>query len=153
MGRMEIRAVPYDHPDAIKLIEDVQAEYVIRYGGRDGTPVDPDEFSPPLGLFLIGYLDEVPVVSGGWRAHEDGVAEIKRMYVVPSARGKGFARAMLAELELTAKRAGHRRIILETGSKQPEAAALYRSAGYAEVPAFGFYAEYSTALHLGKSLE
>ena len=149
---MEIRAVPYDHPDAELLIAEVQAEYVIRYGGHDSTRVHPDEFAPPRGLFLVGYVDGAPVASGGWRAHGDGSAEIKRMYVVPSARGKGFARQMLAELELTAKRAGQHRIILETGSKQPEAAALYRSSGYTEVPAFGFYAEYPSALHLGKSL-
>ena len=125
MGRMEIRVVPYGHPD---------------------------EFAPPQGLFLVGYVDDVPVASGGWRAHDDGSVEIKRMYVVPSARGKGFARQLLAELELSAKRAGHHRIILETGSKQPEAAALYRSSGYTDVPAFGFYAAHPTALHLGKSL-
>lgn len=144
--------MPYDHPDAARLIEEVQAEYVIRYGGRDSTLVDPDEFAPPQGLFLIGYDGEVPVASGGWRAHDRGIVEIKRMYVAPSARGKGFARQLLAELELTAKRAGHHQIILETGSKQPEAAALYRSEGYTDVPAFGYYAEYPSAIHLGKAL-
>lgn len=152
MGRMEIRVVPYDHPDAGKLIEEVQAEYVIRYGGPDDTSVDPAEFAPPLGLFLIGYVDGVPVATGGWRAHEDGTAQIKRMYVVPTGRGKGFARQMLSELELTAKRAGHHRIILETGSRQPEAVALYRSSGYTDVPAFGYYAEYPNSIHLGKTL-
>ena len=149
---MEIRVVRYDHPDATKLIAEVQAEYVIRYGGHDGTRVHPDEFTPPQGLFLVGYLDDVPVVSGGWRAHEDGSAELKRMYVVPSVRGRGLARQMLAELELTAKGAGHHRIILETGSKQPEAAALYRSSGYTPVPAFGYYADYPNSIHLGKTL-
>jgi GNAT superfamily N-acetyltransferase len=152
MGRMEIRVVPYDHPDAALLIAEVQAEYLVRYGGHDSTRVHPDEFAQPQGLFLVGYVDDVPVASGGWRARDDGSVEIKRMYVVPSARGKGFARQLLAELELTAKRAGHHRIILETGGKQPEAAALYRSSGYTEAPAFGHYAEYPTALHLGKSL-
>src|SRR6266508_96476 len=119
MGRMEIRAVPYDHPDAELLIAEGQAEYVIRYGGHDGTRVHPDEFAPPQGLFLIGYVHDVAVASVGWRAHAGGAVEMKRMYVAPSARGKGFARQLLAELELTAKRAGHHRIILETGSKQP----------------------------------
>ena len=152
MGRMEIRVVAYDHPDASMLIAEVQAEYVIRYGGHDGTRVRPDEFAPPHGLFLVGYLGDVPVASGGWRAQRDGAAELKRMYVVPSARGRGLARQMLAELELTAKRAGHHRIILETGSKQPEAAALYRSSGYTDVPAFGYYAEHASSIHLGKSL-
>jgi GNAT superfamily N-acetyltransferase len=152
MGRMDIRAVPYDHPDASMLIAEVQAEYVIRYGGHDGTRVSQEEFEPPLGLFLVGYVDDEPVVSGGWRAHADGSVEVKRMYVVPSARGQGLARQLLAELELSAKRAGHHRIILETGSRQPEAESLYRSSGYTEVPAFGYYADYPNSIHLGKSL-
>jgi GNAT superfamily N-acetyltransferase len=149
---MDIRAVPYDHPDATTLIAAVQAEYVVRYGGHDGTRVHPEEFAPPQGLFLVGYVDDVPVASGGWRAHPDGSVEVKRMYVLPSARGQGLARQLLAELELTAKRAGQHRIILETGSKQPEAEALYRSAGYTDVPAFGYYADYPNSIHLGKSL-
>ena len=152
MSRVEIRVVPYDHPDAVAMIDEVQREYVIRYGGPDDTPVDPAEFAPPLGLFLVGYLDGVPVCCGGWRAHEDGTVEIKRMYVTPAARGRGLARAMLAELELSAKLAGHRRLVLETGQKQPEAIALYRSAGYTDVPEFGYYAGWPLSVHLGKSL-
>lgn len=149
---MEIRVVTYDHPDAVRLIEEVQQEYVVRYGGPDGTQVDPAEFSPPLGLFLVGYLDGAPVTCGGWRAHSDGSVELKRMYVVPAARGRGLARALLAELELTAKRAGHRRLVLETGLAQPEAIALYRSSGYTDVPKFGYYADEELSVHLGKSL-
>jgi GNAT superfamily N-acetyltransferase len=151
-GPVEIRVVAYDHPHSVALIDELQQEYVVRYGGQDGTPVDPSEFAPPLGLFLVGYRAGVPVACGGWRAHGNGVVEIKRMYVVSPARGQGLARAMLAELELTAKRAGHRRIVLETGQKQPEALALYRSSGFTEVPRFGYYAEAELAVHLGKSL-
>ena len=152
MCRVEICVVPYDHLDAVAMIDEVQREYVIRYGGPDDTPVDPAEFAPPLGLFLVGYIDGAPVCCGGWRAYEDGTVEIKRMYVTPAARGRGLARAMLAELELTAKRAGHRRLVLETGQKQPEAIALYRSAGYTDVPEFGYYAGWPLSVHLGKSL-
>lgn len=151
-GAVEIRVVAYDHPDAVALIGMVQQEYVIRYGGPDGTPVDPAEFAPPLGLFLIGYLAGQPASCGGWRVRADGSVEVKRMYVVPAARGRGLARAMLAELELTAKRAGHRRMVLETGLNQPEAIALYRSSGYVDVPGFGYYADAPLAVHLGKSL-
>lgn len=149
--RIEIRG--YDHADSMTLIAEVQQEYVVRYGGPDESPVDPAEFAPPQGLFLVGYADvgdgERAVASGGWRGH-GADAEIKRMYVTPAARGKGYARAMLAELESTALRAGHSRVILETGLRQPEAVALYRSAGYGEVPAFGHYAEAELSVHLGK---
>ena len=141
----------FDHPDAVALIAEVQQEYVVRYGSEDETPVDPAEFAPPRGLFLVVYVDDVPAACGGWRAHETDV-ELKRMYVSPAFRGRGLARALLAELERTAAETGYRRVILETGQEQPEAIALYRSAGYAPVPRFGFYADSPRAVHLGKDV-
>ncbi|MGD9510132.1 MAG: GNAT family N-acetyltransferase [Geminicoccaceae bacterium] len=148
---MRIEATAYDHPDAAALIAEVQREYVARYGGPDGTLVDPAEFAPPRGLFLVAYVDGRPAACGGWRAHGAAV-ELKRMYVAPACRGRGLARAVLAELERTAVAAGHRRVILETGQLQPEAIALYRSAGYEPVPPFGYYAEAPEAVHLGKEV-
>jgi GNAT superfamily N-acetyltransferase len=65
--------------------------------------------------------------------------EIKRMFVVDAMRGRGFARAVLAELERAAAGAGARRMVLETGLLQPEAIALYRSSGYHPMPNFGVY--------------
>ena len=111
LGReLEIVRVGYGHPDAMLLIAEVQAEYVVRYGGPDDTPLDPLMFEPPLGSFYVGYLRSTagprPVATGAWRVHDDveafgtrRTAEIKRMYVVPAARARGLARAMLAHLE------------------------------------------------------
>ncbi|SDM95803.1 Ribosomal protein S18 acetylase RimI [Allokutzneria albata] len=156
---LELRVVGYDHPDAAKLIAEVQQEYVVRYGDEDITPVDPAEFAPPLGLFIVGYLGGEAVVCGGWRAHDsddpqflDGDAEIKRMYVVNTARGKGLAKRMLAELERTAREAGRLRMVLETGTKQPEAVALYGANGYERIPNFGAYKDHPLSLCFAKSL-
>ncbi len=148
---MEIRIVAYDHPDAAELIAGILRDDVERYGGEDEAPVEPAEFAPPVGLFLVGYVDGVALVSGGWRSH-GGDAELKRMYVMPAARGRGYGRRMLAELERTASAAGHRRLILATGEKNTEALAMYRSCGYAEVSPFGFYADDPASIHLGKTL-
>lgn len=138
--------VGYDDPDAVKMVAEVQQEYVHRYGGEDETPVDAADFAPPRGFFVVGYAAGVAVACGGWRAHDslepaflDGDAEIKRMYVQPAARGRGFARQVLAELERTAAERGRRRVVLETGLKQPEAIVLYESSGYTPVPKFGVY--------------
>jgi GNAT superfamily N-acetyltransferase len=152
---VRIEIVAYDHPDAVALIAEVQQEYVDRYGDVDQSPVDPAQFAPPLGLFLVAYLDGRAVGSGGWRVHDGPYgpeAELKRMYVSPAARGRGVARAVLAELERTAVEAGYRRMVLETGTKQPEALGLYASAGYVEVPGFGYYAGEPEAIHLGKTI-
>ncbi len=147
MDTWEIRRVPSAHPDASRLVEEVQQEYVVRYGGRDDTPLDPAMFEDPTGSFFVGYLDGEPVATGAWRLRFDvealgssRTAEIKRMYVVPSARGRALARAMLAHLESTARAAGAAVMILETGNAQPEAIALYLSAGYTAIPGFGHYA-------------
>ncbi|WP_119731824.1 GNAT family N-acetyltransferase [Thermomonospora amylolytica] len=149
---MLIEAVGYDHPDAVRLVEAIQREMVERYGGPDETPVTPAEFAPPRGLFLVGYVGGTAVACAGWRSHGED-AELKRMYVDPSVRGNGLARRLLAEIERTAFQAGHRRVILETGDRQPEAVTLYRSAGYADVEPFGIYACAPGSIYLGKVLD
>ncbi|MFF0092891.1 GNAT family N-acetyltransferase [Streptomyces canus] len=145
---MHIRQVPFDHPDAVKLNDQVQAEYHVRYGdGGDATTLAPEDFQPPNGVFLIAYDEtDAPVATGGWRARDangegnlDGDAELKRMYVVDAARGRGLARRILAALEEDARMAGRSRMVLETGNKQPEAIALYTSSGYEPCVKFGYY--------------
>ncbi|MFI1017454.1 GNAT family N-acetyltransferase [Streptomyces sp. NPDC020965] len=152
---MDVRPVPYDHPDAVSLDNAVQLEYVERYGdGGDETPLDAAMFAPPRGLYLIAYDDGGrPVATGGWRAldrneeqYEDGDAELKRMYVIAEARGLGLARRILAALEADARTAGRTRMVLETGDQQPEAIALYTSCGYTPAPKkFGHYREYDSS--------
>ena len=148
----EIQPRSYDDPDVARMVEEVQAEYIQRYGGRDGAQVEPGEFRPPAGMFLVGLLDGVPVATGGWRLLPDGRAEIKRMYVSRTARRRGLARQMLAELERTAREAGVRDVVLNTGPSQPEAVALYRLSGYKSIDGFGHYACHPKALFFGKAL-
>jgi GNAT superfamily N-acetyltransferase len=131
--------VPYDDPDLQVLIAEVQAEYIERYGGIDRTPVDATEFEPPSGAFLLGWLESDPVACGAYRLHEPNVAEIKRMYVRKAWRRRGIARELLAELESRAAAAGYGRIVLETGLAQPEALALYASAGWEPIESYGYY--------------
>lgn len=135
-----IESRPYDDPVSAKLIAELQAEYVTRYGGPDETPVDPEEFDPPDGLFLVGSLDGDAVAAGGWRRIGDGVAEIKRMYVAERARRRGLSRLMLAQLEATLAAGGCQRVVLMTALAQPEAIALYESSGYREAQPYGIYA-------------
>jgi ribosomal protein S18 acetylase RimI-like enzyme len=157
---VDLRPTAFDHADSVRLIGELQAIYVGLYGDGDDTPVDPAEFAAPAGYFVLGYLDGVAVASGGWRARESGDdpqlrpgdAEIKRMYVVPAARGRGFARAVLAELERAAAAAGRRRMVLETATLQPEAIGLYVATGYAPMPNFGHYRDDPNSRCYAKSL-
>jgi len=150
---VELRATPYDDPVVQRLVAEVQEEYVRRYGGPDDTPMRAEDWVRPEGLFLVAWLDGLPVGCGGWRRipGRDAV-EVKRMYVVPAARGRGAARALLAELERTAAEAGAAEVLLETGIEQPEAMALYASAGYDPVAGFGHYAGRPKSRAFGKSL-
>jgi GNAT superfamily N-acetyltransferase len=134
-----VLARPYDHPDVALLVEEVQGEYIARYGGRDATPVDPGQFAAPLGLFLVAYLAGEPVACVGLRRHGDDAMEIKRMYVRAPHRRRGLGRLLLAVLEDETRRAGRARVVLETGTEQPEALALYASSGYQPIEPFGYH--------------
>jgi len=156
-----LRRVRYDHPDVSVLVVRLQDEYVARYDGQDDTPLSVDELCPPEGVFLVAYADGAPVAMGGWRRHVEArsghvagerAVEIKRMYVVPEARGHGLARRLLAELERLAVADGADQVVLETGGAQPEAIALYRSEGYVDIDAFGHYCASDRSVHLGKPL-
>lgn len=159
MSLMEVRRVPFTHPDALELIEEVQAEYTLLYGGPDETPLDPTMFDSPLGAFYVGYDGDVPLAMGGWRFRSDvnafgatAVAEIKRMYVAARVRRTGLARQILAHLEATARSAGAEAMVLETGIEQPEAIALYLSSGYTPVEGFGHYKWSPKSRYYGKVL-
>ena len=158
LADLELRRVGYGHPDALLLVEEVQAEYVARYGGRDETPLDPLMFEPPEGSFFVGYLGDRPVATGAWRRcgveafGSTATVEVKRMYVAPEARGRGVARRMLAHLEETAAAHGAEAVVLETGLRQPEAIALYESSGYVPVPGFGYYRDAPLSRCFGRLL-
>ncbi|MDY7086799.1 MAG: GNAT family N-acetyltransferase [Actinomycetota bacterium] len=134
------------------LLVDVLGELSERYGGSgDDTPIAAADFAAPNGAFFVADDGERLVGCAGWRRHGDD-AELKRMFTARSARGQGLGRRMLATIEQSARDSGCRRVILETGDKQPEAVALYVSAGYSRIEDFGFYAGHEGVLSYAKTL-
>ena len=127
-------------PLALELLGQYYAELDSRFpGGFDvGQTVaaPPDELRPPRGAFLVARLDGVAVACGAVRKLDEERAEIKRMWVSPTARGRGVARALLAELEDAARTLGSTFVRLDTAASLSEALGLYRSAGYVEIPAY-----------------
>ena len=89
-----------------------------------------EDFTAPDGALLIGLLDGLPVTGGGFRRFDDTRAELKRMWTDRRYRQRGYAQAVLAELEREIAARGYRRVYLTTGDGQPEAEALYLSSGY-----------------------
>jgi len=149
---LDLREEPYDGPSAQRLVDAVQREYVSRYGGPDGTPVEPAEFAPPGGRFVVGYLDTTAVAMGGLRLRAADTAEIKRMFVLAEYRGRGLSRLVLDRLETLAAGMGAHRVILETGMGQPEAMQLYETSGYERIEPFGYYRDEPLSVSYGKTL-
>lgn len=152
MTEIEIRPARFADPAVQALVKEALADLGERYGSSgDDTPVALTDFDPPGGAFFVAYDGERPVGCGGWRVHGED-AELKRMYTAPAVRGKGVARRLLAAIEESARSAGHKRVILETGSKQPEAVGLYESSGYERIADFGYYKDYPNVLSYARTL-
>ena len=132
-----IRSVGYD--EAADLVSALAAELTIRYGGGPASMAQAGEFVPPFGVFLVVSEDGQDLACGGVRLIAEGIGEIKRMYVVPHARGRGLARRLLRELVAHAENRGLDELWLETGTAQPEAMALYESEGFQAIAPYGQY--------------
>jgi ribosomal protein S18 acetylase RimI-like enzyme len=137
---IRFQRLPADAPPASDLLAAMVAEMAVLYGPIDGPGMPsatPADFAPPRGAFLVGFDDDrTPVCCGGVKGLEDGAAEIKRMYVVPSARGRGHARALLRALEDAARDLGYATVRLDTGPQQAHAQAMYEAAGYRRIGNF-----------------
>ena len=131
-----------DHEPAAGLVAAMRAELAGVYDDLDLDAADmpkagPAELGPPGGTFLVGFDDAGRAVCcGGVKRLEDGTCEIKRMYVVPQARGRGVARELLRRLEDAARRLGYDVVRLDTGPRQPSAERMYREAGYRPIGNF-----------------
>jgi DNA-binding MarR family transcriptional regulator len=137
---VQITAVDPEHPDARYCL----AEYVAELNRRSERGFDPSvgatalphEVRPPAGQFFVAYLHGEAIGCGAVKHHADAPAEIKRMWIAPSARGLGLGRRLLEHLEACALAGGARVAHIETSAVLSEALALYRSAGWVEVRAF-----------------
>jgi GNAT superfamily N-acetyltransferase len=132
---------PFDSSDAVALAAAQQAELADSYAGENdiGPTRDAAMFEEPDGLFLVVRDDDGRAVAcGGVARFDETRGELKRMYVIPGARGVGLGRRMLEELEEHARRLGYTALVLETGTR-PEALGLYGSAGYEPCPCWPPY--------------
>jgi putative acetyltransferase len=136
---LEIRPEAADAEDARALIAELDAELAERYPSNAIHGLHPGETEDPRLVFLIARSAGEPVACGALRPLVAGTAEIKRMFVRRNHRGRGIARAVLEALEATARHSGYATLVLETGTRQPEALALYRRAGYVEREPYGEY--------------
>jgi putative acetyltransferase len=138
MSEVVIQRVAESDEEFLTLVRLLDAELAERDGDEHGFYA---QFNKPVGLggVVVAYLDGEAVGCGAFKRYDDGIAEIKRMFTRPEARGKRIAASVLKELESWAGKAGFSECILETGLKQPEAIALYTREGYEVIPNYGQY--------------
>ena len=128
-----------DSETARALITELDADLLTRYPGQWIHGLHPEDIIDPDFIFVVARLEGEAVACGALRRLESDVAEVKRMFVKHTFRGKGLSRKLLSFLESTARTSGYRMLKLETGTKQPEAIGLYESTGYKQIPCFGEY--------------
>jgi GNAT superfamily N-acetyltransferase len=136
---IEVRTVPSDAEPATGLVAAMVDEVSALYGRIDvpGAPsATPADFAPPAGSFVVVLEDGAAVAGGGVKRLDDEACEIKRMYVVPEARGRGLASVLLNALEDEARALGYAIARLDTGPQQPAAQAMYERAGYTPIGNF-----------------
>jgi DNA-binding MarR family transcriptional regulator len=137
---VQITAVDPEHPDAQYCLAEYAAELNRRsergFDPAVGATALPHEVRPPAGQFFVSYLYGEPIGCGAVKHHADAPAEIKRMWIAPTARGLGLGRRLLETLEACARDGGARLAHIETSGVLVEALSLYRATGWVQVPAF-----------------
>jgi GNAT superfamily N-acetyltransferase len=152
---VKIEAAFWDDAEVQWLSAEQQAELRGRYGGK-GEPGTPPSAADVSVVLVARAEDGTPLGCGALRELGDGAAEVKRMFVVPAARGRGVSKAVLGALEDAARERGWTTLRLETGPRQPEAVALYTGAGYDPIGAFGAYVgdpDAADSLFFGRPLD
>lgn len=137
------------------LITELNAELSGMYPEPGATHfgLDPAQVAEGNGAFLVIHRDGIPVACGAVRRLDPETAELKRMYVSPALRGTGLGRRLVAALEAEALKLGVRRLVLETGTRQLAAIALYRATGFQTIPLYGEYVRSpETSVCMGKEL-
>ncbi|WP_043615964.1 GNAT family N-acetyltransferase [Nonomuraea candida] len=130
---MQIVERPAADAELAALLDAAFAELVARYGPEGRSQVHDG------ARFLVALAGRAAVGCGAVQPAEGTTGELKRMYVAPGHRGRGIARSLLAALEGLAAEMGYDRLRLATGVRQPEAIALYESAGYVRTDPYGKY--------------
>ena len=141
-----------DQAEVAALLEASDAYMASLYPAESNHMLDIASLQLPQVTFLVARVDGRALGCGAVVSSGEGWAEIKRMFVSPAARGLKLGRRLLEEIEAIASRSGERLLRLEAGAKQPEALALYRSAGFVEIGPFGSYRPDPLSLFMEKTL-
>jgi putative acetyltransferase len=139
-------------PEVLAMLADSDSYYARLYPADSNHLLDASALAAPEVTFLVARVADRVAGFGSVVQHDADFGEIKRMYIDPAMRGRQLGRLLLNALEDCARARKLSCLRLETGMKQPEAIALYRSAGYSEIPPFGNYKPDPLSLFMEKRL-
>lgn len=139
-------------PDVIRLIAELDAYQAALYPAESNHLLSVDALTAPGVQVFVARREGEALGCGALRIDADGYGEVKRMFVLPRARGLSLGRRLLERIEAEARREGLACLRLETGIHQPEALGLYRAAGFVERGPFGDYAPDPLSVFMEKSL-
>jgi putative acetyltransferase len=128
-----------DQPDVLRMIEALDAQMTALYPPESNHLLDVAALMDPAVTFLVMRDTDAAIGCGALLRDPRGWCEVKRMYVRPDRRGEGIGKRVLTQLEAVARGAGLPLLRLETGTRNADALALYRGAGFVECEAFGDY--------------
>jgi putative acetyltransferase len=149
---MQIQIENPDQPDILALLKASDAYMEALYPAESNHLLDVRSLQAPEVTFIAARAAGQALGCGAIVKGPESWAEIKRMFVSPAARGRKLGRLLLQKLEALAVDRGATLLRLETGIKQPEALALYRSAGFVEIGPFGHYRPDPLSLFMEKPI-
>ena len=139
--------------DVARLIAALDAYQAALYPAESNHLLSLDALSTPDVRFFVARRGGEALGCGALRIDAEGYGEVKRMFVLPRARGLALGRRLLERIEAEARGNRLSCLRLETGIHQPEALGLYRAAGFVERDPFGEYAPDPLSVFMEKSLE
>jgi putative acetyltransferase len=148
---MQIKRTDSRDLDFINLVRELDKELSIRDGADHSFYAQYNKIDLIKQVVLV-YQDDKAVACGAIKHFSEESMEVKRMYVPPAWRGKGFASVVLNELESWSRELGYKKCVLETGKKQPEAIQLYLKCGYRIIPNYGQYTGVENSVCFEKGL-
>jgi putative acetyltransferase len=141
-------------PDALSLLQQAAAEaqalYPELHDPQAPSPTNPP--TPARGAYFVAYEGAQAIGMGAHRPIDQETSEVRRMYVLSSARRTGLAKCLLDQIEAHARAQGFRRLMLETGYRQIPAMRLYEACGFQRIPPFGVYKDDPTSVCYEKSI-
>lgn len=147
-----VKRTDSDNHDFIELVKHLDADLAERDGSEHSFYAQFNKIDK-IKHVVVAYEEDKPIGCGAFKEYEPDVMEVKRMYTLPTRRGKGVASQILTELEKWAAELKYKTCILETGKKQLEAIALYKKNGYYIIPNYGQYAEVENSVCFEKRID